>query len=121
MIESTGACPDTRGEPRYYEPPLKLMAEKTLERIRPDLYEHEATEQERDYIVIVFDNPVNTWEQVIQILQEATGCSFQEAYNETWEVHHQGRSVVHHGGLEECNRAAAIIRTIGIEVTVEQV
>ena len=97
------------------------MAEKTLERIRPDLYEDEATDRLSEYIVIVFDNPVNTWEEVIGILQKATGCSYEEALNETWEVHHLGRSVVHHGDLEECRRAAAIIRKIGIEVAVEPV
>lgn len=97
------------------------MAEKTLERIRPDLYEEDVTDPAGDHIVIVFDNPVNTWDEVILILQKATGCSLEEAYNETWEVHHTGRSVVHHGDLDECNRAAAIIRTIGIEVVVEKV
>ena len=97
------------------------MAEKTLERIRPDLYESETPAHTGDHIVIVFDNPVNTWDEVIGILQKATGCSLEEAYTETWEVHHQGRSVVHHGDQAECNRAAAIIATIGIEVKVEAV
>ena len=40
---------------------------------------------------------------------------------ETWEVHHTGRSVVHHGDRNECERAAAIIATIGIRVAVELV
>ena len=97
------------------------MAEKTIERIRPNLSEDEVTDRLSEYIVIVFDNPVNTWEEVIGILQEATGCSYEEALNETWEVHHLGRSVVHHGDLEECRRAATIIRKIGIEVAVEPV
>ena len=30
------------------------------------------------------------------------------------------RSLVHHGELDECNRAAGIIRSIGIDVSVEQ-
>src|SRR5678815_1019872 len=97
------------------------MAEKTLERIRPDPYEDEVADRLSEYIVIVFDNPVNTWDEVIGVLQEATGCSLEEATNETWEVHHLGRSVVHHGDLDECRRAAAIIRRIGIEVAVEPV
>ena len=60
-------------------------------------------------------------DEVITILQKATGCSLEEAENETWEVHHLGRSVVHHGDRDECHRAATIIRTIGIKVAVEQV
>lgn len=97
------------------------MAQKTLERIRPDLEDVRIDDRLGECLVIVFDNPVNTWEQVIEILQKATGCSVEEAYNETWEVHHTGRSVVHHGDRAECERAASIIATIGIEVAVEQV
>ena len=70
------------------------------------------------YIVIVYDNDHNTWDQVIMILQKATGCPLEEAEIETWEVDNLGKSVVHHGGKEECDRAAGIIRTIGIRVEV---
>jgi len=70
------------------------------------------------YIVIVYDNDRNTWDQVMSILQKATGCTAEEAYIETWEVDHLGKSVVHHGSKAECDRAAGIIRTIGIRVEV---
>jgi len=70
------------------------------------------------WIVIVYDNDKNTWPQVIAILMKATACTQEEAEIETWEVDNLGKSVVHHGGQEECNRAAAIIRTIGIRVEV---
>jgi ATP-dependent Clp protease adaptor protein ClpS len=97
------------------------MAEKTIERTRPDLYEQDAIDSPGEYIVIVFDNPVNTWDEVILILQKATGCTLEEATNETWEIHNTGRSIVHHGDEAECNRAAGIIRTIGIDVSVDKV
>jgi ATP-dependent Clp protease adapter protein ClpS len=70
------------------------------------------------YIVVVYDNDKNTWDEVVTILQKATGCPLDEAEMETWEVDNLGKSVVHHGGQEECNRAAGIIRTIGIRVEV---
>ena len=70
------------------------------------------------WIVIVYDNDVNTWQQVVGILQKATACTQEEAEIETWEIDNLGKSVVHHGGQEECNRAAGIIRTIGIRVEV---
>lgn len=72
------------------------------------------------WIVIVFNNDHNTFDQVTGILQKATGCTLEEAEMETWEVHHLGRSVVHHGTKEECDRAADIIRTIGIKVSVSE-
>jgi ATP-dependent Clp protease adapter protein ClpS len=86
---------------------------------RPDVLDDRTTGQ-GDHIVIVFDNDHNTFEEVTAILQRATGCSLAEAEMETWEVHHLGRSVVHHGDRSECERAAAVIATIGIRVAVEQ-
>jgi len=95
--------------------------QQTIERARPDLIDEPVFDPTGDHIVIVFDNDYNTWDEVILVLQKATGCSLEEAENETWEVHHLGRSVVHHGDRDECHRAATIIRTIGIKVAVEQV
>ena len=70
------------------------------------------------FLVIVYDNDKNTWDQVVMILQKATGCTLEEAEIETWEVDNLGKSVVHHSGQEECERVAGIIRTIGIRVEV---
>jgi ATP-dependent Clp protease adapter protein ClpS len=96
------------------------MPEETMTVPRPDLLD-DVGSTTGDWIVIVFNNEVNTVEEVIAILQKATGCSIQEAEMETWEVHHLGRSVVHHGDRAECDRAAAVISTIGIKVAVDKV
>lgn len=72
------------------------------------------------WIVIVYNNDHNTYDEVIDILIKATACTLEEAEIETWEVDHLGKSVVHHGEQEECERAAAVIRTIGIKVEVRQ-
>jgi ATP-dependent Clp protease adapter protein ClpS len=87
---------------------------------RPDLLD-DSPGTGGDWMVIVFDNDHNTWDEVISILQKATACPLEEAEMETWEVHHLGKSIVHHGDRPECERAAAIISTIGIKVAVEEV
>lgn len=76
--------------------------------------------EQRDggWLVTVFDNDTNTIEEVMLILMIATQCSQEEASIETWEIHHLGKSVVHHAGEAECRRVAEVIGTIGIEVTV---
>lgn len=74
----------------------------------------------RGWIVTVFDNDYNTWEEVMTVLQVATGCGVEEAYMETWEIHHQGQSVVHCADKEECENVASIIARIGIKVTVSE-
>jgi ATP-dependent Clp protease adapter protein ClpS len=95
------------------------MSEQTVLVPRPDLDEN-AGDTAAEWLVIVFDNPVNTFDEVIDVLQKATGCSLEEAQMETWEVHHLGRSVVHHADRPECDRVAEIIRSIGIHVAVER-
>jgi ATP-dependent Clp protease adapter protein ClpS len=52
------------------------------------------------------------------ILMVATKCNFEEAQMETWEVHNLGKSVVHHGSQDECERVSIVIRQIGIKVEV---
>jgi ATP-dependent Clp protease adapter protein ClpS len=96
------------------------MPTDTLTRRLPDL--SDATDQQPldEYIVIVFNNEVNTFDEVIRILQKATGCSLEEAQLETDEIDRTGRSVVHYGDQVECDRAASIIATIGIQVAVER-
>jgi len=95
------------------------MPEQTAILPRPELLD-DATGHGGECIVIVFDNDYNTWDQVVGILQKATACSLEEANMETWEVHNLGRSIVHHGPRAECDRAAAIIATIGIKVVVDE-
>jgi ATP-dependent Clp protease adapter protein ClpS len=68
------------------------------------------------WIVTVYDNPFNTFDEVTFILMLATNCSVEEATTETWEVHHLGKSVVHHGDEATCRRVAGVIAKIGIQV-----
>jgi ATP-dependent Clp protease adaptor protein ClpS len=86
--------------------------------IAPETETADPTSGTGEFIVIVYDNDYNTIDEVINILMQATGCGIQEAAMETWEIHNLGKSIVHHGSSEECQRAAAIIRTIGIKVEV---
>ncbi len=73
-----------------------------------------------EWVVTVFNNDHNTWDEVIDILIRATACTEEEAEIETWEIDHLGKSVVHHGDEEECEGVAEVIRQIGIEVKVSR-
>lgn len=72
--------------------------------------------QDPGWIVTIFDNDHNTYEQVIMILMVATGCDFEHAYVEAWEVDHYGTCVVHRASESECKDAASIIAQIGMKV-----
>jgi len=85
-----------------------------LEHIDDDISEKE----DFGWIVTVFDNDYNTYEEVMMILMAATGCNAQEAYIETWEIDKLGKCVVHHSSEDDCRMAASIISEIGIDVEV---
>lgn len=89
-----------------------------LERQSPDFLE--SILPNKTWVVRVYNNDHNTWEEVITILVMATGCTIQEASMETWEIDRLGSSVVHHGDEPECRKAAKVISSIGIRVEVAQ-
>ena len=103
-----------------YDPTRERKPLPTRTTVLPDISEEEdlGPYGETHWVVVVYDNDYNTFEEVTAILLVATRCSLREAQTETWEVHHLGKSVVHFGTKEECEAVAAIISTIGIRVEV---
>lgn len=84
----------------------------------PDLGEQPTHQRNGGWGVTIFNNDVNTYEEVIGILMSATGCTSEEAYIEAWEVDHYGTCLVHIAAEEECKSAAKMIATIGMRVEV---
>jgi ATP-dependent Clp protease adaptor protein ClpS len=72
------------------------------------------------WTVTVYNNDDNTYHEVMFILMCATGCAEEEAEIETWEIDHLGKSVVHFGEVDECQKVASVIATIGIYVEVRE-
>lgn len=87
---------------------------------RPEIADSDTATGRGEWIVTVFNNDYNTYDQVIGILVVATRCSMDEAYMETWEVDNLGKSVVHQASEDECQKVAAVISTIGIRVDVSK-
>lgn len=69
-------------------------------------------------MVTVYNNDVNTYDEVMMVLMLATNCTSEEAYIEAWEIDHYGLCVVHRADESECRGAAEVIGAIGIQVEV---
>jgi len=69
-------------------------------------------------MVVIFNNDYTPIDDVIRVLMEATGCTPEEAYMETWEAHHYGQAPVHFAGEAACLAVAAIIDRIGVKTAV---
>jgi ATP-dependent Clp protease adaptor protein ClpS len=73
------------------------------------------------YKVVVHDNDFNTFDEVIKILMKAVpGITYEQAVAYTYEIHTTGAAVPYTGPKERAEAVAAVIRTIGIKVTVER-
>jgi len=78
----------------------------------------QSPQKDEGWMVTVYNNEVNTYDEVMTVLVLATACDAEEAYIETWEIDHYGSCVVHRADESECRGAAEVIATIGIAVEV---
>ena len=67
----------------------------------------------------IVDNPVNTYEEVMGICAAVLGVSLEDGFQIAYSVDHEGSCVIGEWPLEEAERIASDIRTIGIAVRVE--
>jgi len=72
------------------------------------------------WIVILYNCECHTFEDVEGILQKATGCSKSEAHAVAVEVDSKGRAICFSGSEEECDRVAAIIASIRLQVETDR-
>lgn len=76
--------------------------------------EEEATEERLDepWSVILYNDDVHTFDEVITQLIKATGCSSSEAEKLAWTVHTEGKATVYEGPFEECFEVQGVLREI---------
>jgi len=97
-----------------------MPQELTIPRLFPDLENEERYRTPRDtggaWIVILYNCDCHDFDEVIQQLQLATGCGLAKAEQIAEEAHHRGRAIAYTGDEPECERAAGILRSIGLQV-----
>lgn len=86
--------------------------------VAPEQIQEQILDHGETWIVTVFDNSRNTYEEVMTVLVLATGCTQEEAYIEAWEIDHFGSCVVHRSSEGECQSVADVVSAIGIKVEV---
>lgn len=81
----------------------------------------EETEERLDepWRVILYNDDVHTFDEVIMQLIKATGCSTADAERLAWKVHTEGKAKVFDGTFEECFRVQAILREIQLVTEIE--
>ena len=69
--------------------------------------------------VILYNDEIHTFEEVIFQLIKATGCSIDEARNHAWTAHQKGKAAVYEGDFEDCFRVQGILREIQLVTEIE--
>lgn len=69
--------------------------------------------------VILYNDEVHTFDEVIVQLVKATGCTTAHAEKKAWEVHTRGKAMVFEGSFEECFRVQGVLREIQLVTEIE--
>jgi ATP-dependent Clp protease adapter protein ClpS len=69
--------------------------------------------------VILFNDDIHSFDEVIAQLIKAIGCSSARAEAIAWEVHTTGKAVCYEGDLGECLRVSGILEEIGLHTQIE--
>lgn len=82
--------------------------------VETEVLEEEETDEEEDtpWRVILYDDDVHTFEEVIGQLKKALGCSQSHAEELTYKVHNEGKAQVYEGPFEECFEINGVLKEI---------
>ena len=71
------------------------------------------------WTVVLYDDDIHTFDEVIRQLVKATGCSATQAERHAWTVHTRGKDAVYRGDFFECFRVQGVLREIGLVTEIE--
>ena len=69
--------------------------------------------------VILYNDAIHTFDEVILQLVKATGCSTQDAEKIAWTVHREGKAMAFEGDFPECFRVQGVLREIQLVTEIE--
>ncbi len=69
--------------------------------------------------VILFNDEWHSFDEVIEQIIKATGCSYDKAEDLTWEVHNAGKAMVYEGDMGDCLRVSNVLEEIKLRTQIE--
>jgi ATP-dependent Clp protease adapter protein ClpS len=96
---------------------LGAPAEPDVKPVPPEVDEGGGTDD--PWFVVLFNDEVHTFEEVIGQLIKATGCSRGEAEDMAWTVHNEGKADVYEGTFEECFEVQSVLKEIQLVTEIQ--
>jgi ATP-dependent Clp protease adapter protein ClpS len=98
-------------------------AEPEVEPAPPQVEEREEADDgsgtDDPWFVVLFNDEVHTFEEVIGQLVKATGCSRSKAEDLAWTVHNEGKATVYEGTFEECFEVQSVLKEIQLVTEIQ--
>lgn len=69
--------------------------------------------------VVLFNDEIHTFDEVIVQIMRATGCNLTKAEVLTWEVHNNGKAVVYQGEVVKCMQVSSVLEEIELLTQIE--
>ena len=69
--------------------------------------------------VILFNDNVHSFDEVIDQLIKAISCSRERAEGYAWEVHSKGKACVYTGEMNQCLRVSHVLEEIALHTQIE--
>ena len=69
--------------------------------------------------VILFNDDVHTFDEVITQIIKALQCTSQHAESLAWDVHNNGKAVVYVGELVKCMQVSSVLEEIKLMTQIE--
>ncbi|MFN2471411.1 MAG: ATP-dependent Clp protease adapter ClpS [Gaiellaceae bacterium] len=86
----------------------------------PDVSREEEREEDRPWIVIVWNDPVNLMTYVAFVFQKLFGFSKEKAERLMLQVHNEGKAIVSNGTREKAEHDVARLHAHGLWATLRQ-
>lgn len=93
-----------------------MLKEKQNEILEPELEEEVSVNL--PYKVILFNDDVHSFDEVINQLIKAIKCSYEKARNLSFEAHVKGKALVFNGELTECLKVTSILEEIDLHTQI---
>lgn len=92
------------------------MTQEVVE-VEPDSDEETGSEEDRPWLVIVHNDPVNLMSYVVYVFQKLFGYSRDKATKLMLDVHHKGKAVVSSGPRERAESDVYRLHSHGLWAT----
>ncbi len=104
---------------RLLVPPRAMSPEAADPDVEVLEVEEEDTDTDTPWYVILYNDDVHTFEEVIVQLVKATGCSTSHAEKLAWTVHTKGKAEVYEGSFQECFDVQMVLNEIDLNTEIK--